>query len=160
MIYLKEIIEENFSECIHLKVAEAQKSFVASNVYSLAQAWLYPENARPFAIYSNDLMVGFLMIDIDYNCGSTKNACWLWRLMIDEKYQGQGYGKAAMQELIHYVKNVLKAKMFETSIVHGNETAEKLYGSLGFIRNGELECEHTLGKSLVYLFAWLVRQRK
>jgi len=59
MITIKEINENNFNECLKLEVDDNQKNFVAKNMYSLAQAWLYPENARPFVIYNDDTMVGF-----------------------------------------------------------------------------------------------------
>ena len=139
MIALKEINEDNFDECLELEVDENQKSFVARNIYSLAQAWLYPANARPFAIYNDDIMVGFLMLDIDCQCDGSHRVCGLWRLMIDKKYQGQGYGKAAMLMLIDYVKATYNPEVFRTSIVPGNEAAEKLYANLGFIPNGEYD---------------------
>jgi diamine N-acetyltransferase len=137
MIKLKEINEDNFSACIKLNVAENQKSFVASNVYSLAQAWLYPENARPFSIYDDEIMVGFLMLDIDFHWYGEKNVCYLWRLMIDENYQGKGYGKKALQLAIEYIKKNVKPDKIKTSFVPGNEAAEKLYISTGFKANGE-----------------------
>jgi len=85
--------------------------------------------------------LGFLILDIDYHCDGSKKVCGLWRLMIDKKYQGQGYGKAAMQTLINYVKNNLNPEIFRTSIVQGNEATEMLYKNLGFIPNGEYDGE-------------------
>jgi len=58
MVELRKIDKENYSECINLKVSDGQKNFVASNVYSLAQAWVFYETAYPLAIYSNNIMVG------------------------------------------------------------------------------------------------------
>jgi len=139
MIKLKEINEDNFSGCIELKVSENQKTFVASNVYSLAQAWLYPQNARPFSIYDDENMVGFLMLDIDFHWYGDKNTCYLWRLMIDEKYQRKGYGKAAVQSAIQYLKDNINPDKIKTAFVPGNEAAEMLYKSLGFIANGEID---------------------
>ena len=139
MVTLREITENNFDECIHLEVEDNQKSFVARNTYSLAQAWLYPANARPFSIYHDDAAVGFLMLDIDCHNDGSKRACGLWRLMIDKKYQGRGYGKAAMRLAITYVTENLAPEEMRTSFVPGNETAEKLYKSLGFVATGELD---------------------
>jgi len=136
---LKEITEDNFSECINLKVSEEQKTFVASNVKSLAQAWLYPQNARPFSIYDGENMVGFLMVDIDFHWYGDKNTAYLWRLMIDEKYQGRGYGKAAAQLAVDYLKVNVNPDKIKTAFVPGNEGARKLYESLGFIVNGEVD---------------------
>jgi diamine N-acetyltransferase len=137
MVTLREITSDNYEECLALQVEDDQKSFVASNMKSLAEAWVFPTAARPFAIYKDDTMVGFLMVDIDPNLEGSNDLCFLWRFMIDAKYQGRGYGKAAMQEVINYVKTNFNPKTFETSTVPGNDAAEKLYISFGFMPNGE-----------------------
>lgn len=63
MIRFREITEENFSTIIKMKRPE-EEGIVASNVYSLAQAWLYRNNndVYPFAIYHEDLPVGFMKL--------------------------------------------------------------------------------------------------
>ena len=139
MIMLKEITEDNFSECINLKVSEEQQTFVASNVKSLAQAWLYPNNARPFSIYDGETMVGFLMVDIDFHWHGDKNTAYLWRLMVDEKHQGKGYGKSAVQLALKYLEESINPDKIKTAYVPGNESAKKLYESLGFVVNGEID---------------------
>ena len=137
MVTLKEITSDNYEECLALQVLEDQKDFVAPNVKSLAEAWVFPTAARPFAIYNDDVMVGFLMVDIDPNLEGSNDLCYLWRFMIDAKYQGRGYGKAAMQEVINYVKSNFNPKTFETSTAPGADVAEKLYNSFGFFPNGK-----------------------
>ena len=138
MISLREITENNFDECIALSVDEGQEEFVAKNVTSLAQAWLYQSRARPFAIYNNEEMVGFMMLDIDDDGDGSQKTCYLWRLMMDKKHQAKGYGKAAMLNAISYVKSTYPATQMKTSIVPGNVHAEKLYKQLGFVPTGEL----------------------
>jgi Acetyltransferases len=139
MIMLKKIAEDNFNECVKMEVEENQKSFVANNTYSLAQAWLYQENAEPFAIYNDEEMVGFVMLDTDYNGGAANGICDLWRLMIDKKHQKKGYGKAAMHAVISYAKEELHSEKMRTSVVQGNTGAENLYMGLGFVPNGEMD---------------------
>ena len=59
---LREINMKNFRECIDLKVSDSQKGFVASNMYSLAEA--KADNvSNPYAIYDGEQMVGFIMYD-------------------------------------------------------------------------------------------------
>jgi len=139
MVILREITGENYEECLSLQVQDDQKGFVASNMKSLAEAWVFHEVARPFAIYNDDTMVGFLMVDTDPNLEGTNDLCFLWRFMIDAKHQGCGYGKAAMIEVINYVKTNFNPKTFETSVVPENVGAEKLYNSFGFIPNGKYD---------------------
>jgi diamine N-acetyltransferase len=59
-VTLQDITMDNFRECIQLRVGEAQKDFVASNMYSLAEAQA-DKVSNPLAIYAGDEMVGFIM---------------------------------------------------------------------------------------------------
>lgn len=122
-------------ECLNLNVSEAQNAFVASNMFSLAQAWVYYETAYPFAIYSDDIMVGFIMLGY-YEKKSIYN---IWRFMIDEKYQRKGYGKAALLLAVKYLEEEFKIKKIYLSFVHNNYIAEKLYSSCGFVKTGKKE---------------------
>jgi len=115
-----------------MKVKDSQKGFVADNVYSLAQAWLHRDIARPFAIYDDDAAVGFIMFD--YNESDTE--CGIWRFMIDEKYQGKGYGRAAMAAALEYIRKNPAFKKARLSYAPANAAAEKLYLSFGFLPTG------------------------
>ena len=135
MVEFREITEDNYEDCLNLKVSDSQKSFVASNVYSLAEAWVFHETAYPFAIYGDDKMVGFIMMGFY----KPKGVYTIWRFMIDERFQGQGYGKAAILLAIEYLKNRFNLNEIYTSFVIGNNTAERLYYSVGFRQTGEIE---------------------
>ncbi len=132
-IELREITMANFYECINLKLKKEQENFVASNTYSLAEA--KADNVSiPLAIYHNDKMIGFTMFWFD-----EKNEMgWIDRLMIDEKYQKNGFGKETMIEVIRILKENEKCKKIRTSFGLKNEAAGKLYDSLGFVKTGEL----------------------
>jgi len=134
MISLREVNEDNFDKCVKLEVAENQKNFVAANMKSLAQAWIHYENARPFAIYNDDEMVGFIMFYID-----EEKEPYLWRLMIDKNHQGKGYGRTALKMAIEHFINTINMTAVKTSLVPGNDGAESLYKSLGFEPTEEFE---------------------
>jgi len=134
MVELREITVDNFDECIDLKVADDQHNFVASNMYSLAQAWAFYETAYPFAIYADDIMVGFIMMGF-YKPKGIYN---IWRFMIDGRFQGKGYGKAALLLAIEYLKEKYNTHEIFLSVEPTNTIAEKLYSSVGFIRTGEV----------------------
>ena len=131
-ILLREITPQNFKECINLKVAPAQENFVASNLMSVAQSKIYP-TYNIFAVYAEDEMVGFTMFGLD----TDDNKYYLGRLMIDEKHQGKGYGKAAVLEVIERLKQVEDCNEIFLSFVAENAGAERLYRSVGFERTGE-----------------------
>lgn len=132
-LIFKEITAENWEECIQLKVANEQENFVASNAYSLVQAQ-YVEGLYPLAIYDDQRMVGFLMYEKD-DAAKNMGMC---RLMIDTKYQKQGYGRCAVIKLLEYVKERYGSTPFYTSFEPDNIVAEKLYESLGFKKTGEI----------------------
>jgi len=134
MVELREITRDNFDDCINLKVSEAQGDFVASNLYSLAQAWVYNKTAFPFAIYVKDTPVGFIMLGY-YDLKKCYN---VWRFMIDERHQGKGYGKAALLLGIRYLTETHGAREIFLSVVPENTVAEGLYRSIGFERTGDM----------------------
>lgn len=92
MITLREITLENRRAIFNLEVEEEQRRFVASNLSSVASCYVLATNGGqpfPFAIYTDELP----SIADDSHC--------ILRLMIDQKYQGRGYGRKAMAEFWH-----------------------------------------------------------
>ena len=132
MIQLKEITPENLDLVLLLKVSEVQKDFVSSPVYSLAQAYVYRETAYPFAIYADNTVVGFMMLGYY----KEKNQYTLWKLLIDERFQNNGYGKEALKLGIHYLVNRFQVKEVFTGVTFGNDIAKNLYQSFGFKETG------------------------
>ena len=134
MVELREITKENYAECLNLQVAVHQQKFVSSNAYSLAQAWVYNKTAFPFASYADDVMVGFIMLGY-YEVGSYYT---LWKLMVDEKYQNKGYGKAALKLGIDFLVERFQVDEICTVYYETNRMARDLYASLGFRETGEV----------------------
>lgn len=132
-VRLEEINPQNFRECVNLKVADWQTTFVASNVMSIAQSKIVYPNANTLAVYAGDEMVGFVMFGFD----AEDRKYYLGRLMIDEKYQGKGYGRAATLEVIERFEQMEGCREIYLSFEPENVNAEKLYQSIGFARTGE-----------------------
>jgi diamine N-acetyltransferase len=130
-VVLKPITRDNWRECIKLEVDDAQKQFVAPNSYSLAEASFHPERV-PLGVYASGQLVGFGM----YNTVFEYDALWIYRLMIDKRHQGKGYGKAATLLMIEAMKQIPDCQTIGVSYVVGNTAAEKLYLSVGFEDNG------------------------
>jgi diamine N-acetyltransferase len=130
-ISLRPLTADNWIECIGLQVTGEQEAqdFVAPNLYSIAETRFEP-TWTPFVVYAGEVMVGFVMYDTsDYE---------ITRLMIDARYQGRGYGRAAMQLLIELMEREYAHPSASTSFVPGNLVAERLYTSLGFYKTGEI----------------------
>jgi diamine N-acetyltransferase len=132
-VTLREITMDNFLECVRLSVGEAQKNFVASNMFSLAEAKA-DRVSNPYAIYADEQIVGFIMYDFN----PEENRGYVSRLMVDARFQGKGYGRAAMAEVVDRLKRVPGIRDIQTSFHPENHVAEALYASLGFARTGEV----------------------
>ncbi len=135
-IELREIDSGNRAECRALRVAPGQTAYIASNERSLQTAEENPAVARPFAIYADGEMVGFTMFAFDEEIEEPRDRCWLWRFMIDASRQGQGCGRAALEEIVRYFREQGAAEI-TLSTKPDNARALALYHRAGFRENGE-----------------------
>ena len=135
-IELRPLDDSNKSDCIKLKVSEAQSEYIAANESSLEAAKEHADVARPFIIYADDEAVGFAMFAFEPDYEDPDDRYWLWRFMIDEKYQGQGCGKEALKQIIAYFKEN-GATNIRLSTKESNVNAIHLYRSFGFEPNGD-----------------------
>ncbi len=142
MIALKKVDEDNFRKVVGIKLNEEQSKFVATNVYSIAQAWIYPEVARPFAIYNDEEVIGFMMIAWD----EEEREASIWRFMIAEEHQNKGYGRKAMECALNIIKESNKFDYVSLDYVPGNDAGKHLYESLGFKETGEIEDDEIVMK--------------
>jgi diamine N-acetyltransferase len=136
MIHLEPVTRDNIDELIGLSVREDQQSFVSSVADSLAQAYVYSEDAYPFGIYEDDTLVGFIMMGYY----EMKSYYTLWKFLIDQRYQNKGYGRKALELGIAYVKDRFNPPDIYTGVAPGNMVAKKLYKSVGFEDTGLIEC--------------------
>ncbi|HHV31562.1 MAG: GNAT family N-acetyltransferase [Ruminococcaceae bacterium] len=146
MTELRQITLDNFEECIRLEPKKEQSGFVASNLRSLAEAYVALTTKDciplPYAIYQNGTMVGFLMLAYNEpNETRTEPQYWVCRLMIDQRFQGRGFGKAAMQKALELLRTFPCGKASHVFISYEPENfiANALYASLGFTETGEVD---------------------
>lgn len=134
MIDLKAITEENFIDAFALKLAPEQERFVSHPVRSLAQAYVYREQCQPFGIYEDDRMVGYVMVIYDYDIPEYD----IWHMMIDRTEQGKGYGKAALDRVLDYIKTKPFGSSERVTLTCNKENlcALGLYKSKGFTETG------------------------
>jgi RimJ/RimL family protein N-acetyltransferase len=137
---LRPVTVENWNSLIKLKVREDQKDFVASNLYSIAEAQFgFDEeghwNLFPFGLYVENEPVGFAMTGLNYAHSHFQGL--ILRLMVDEKYQGKGYGRAAMESMLVTFRADECVSVVCITYEPENNPARKLYASLGFEETGE-----------------------
>lgn len=142
MIKSEDVNSENWRT--PLKVSEEQKEFVADKTVLLARAYAYREyRSRAFFILNDKTYVG---MGLFYDCPE-RDAYIFSQLFIDEKFQGQGFGKAAAKLVLEEMKKDGKYKKVALCYVEGATAAKKLYEDLGFSETGrdkeEIEMELT-----------------
>jgi len=136
MIELRDITADNWEDVANLKVAGDQQSFVAPNVYSIAESKFYP-GVEIKAIHAGETLVGFIMWGPDPVHNPPE--MWIWRFMIAAEHQGNGYGRAAMQAALDHLRAQPGVDAVFLSFEPDNTGADRLYTSLGFRRTGRVE---------------------
>lgn len=145
---LCKITFDNVDDITSMSVREDQRNFVAPNVASLAEAYVTVDNghaAQAFALCHEDKPVGFVMFgfgsldDPDEPPVAAGNYC-LWRFMIDQRHQGKGLGKQAMEACLAYVRALPlgPAEYVWLSYEPENVVARQLYHQFGFEENGQM----------------------
>ena len=140
-VTLRMITPKTVRTICDLTVSENQRMLVTANAISLAEASFY-KNAWFRAIYASGTPVGFIMI---YQI-PTIGYYYLWRFMIDAKYQGKGYGTKALEKVIKKIKKNPKAKAIKLSLVKMDGSAEPFYRKFGFEYTGEIKHEQHIMK--------------
>lgn len=136
MITLEDINENNWR--LPLKVAASQKTFVSASERLLARAYAYRNSrSRAFLICNDDIPVG---MGLCYDCEEL-NSYDFSQLFIDERYQGKGYGKAAVNAVLNHFRADGKYKKVVLCYIKGNEAVRKLYEGCGFHETGRDEDE-------------------
>ena len=141
MIQFRAITEDNFDQIVQMKRPEGE-TFVAANVYSLAQAWLFRQagDVYPFAIYEEDKLVGFMMLDEDLE----ERCLVIWRILVAEENIGKGYGTEALRQVIHLARESGKYDFMILDCSRENGRAWHVYEKVGFYDTGEVENEECI----------------
>lgn len=133
-VSLRTIKAKTVRAICNLSVSDNQKGFVAPNAVSIAQAY-FSKNAWFQAVYADETPVGFVML---YEAPK-RGLYFLWRFMIDARYQGRGYGRRALELVIKRVRKMPKAKSLTLSVVRAEGGAEGFYGKFSFEFTGKIE---------------------
>ncbi|HEM3608047.1 GNAT family N-acetyltransferase [Streptococcus suis] len=130
MIRLELVNKDNFDQVLDLEVAPKDQRRVASVEYSLAQAWLYrdSEDLFPYAVKSGQLTVGFLLLSYQ----PMENSYYIWRLLIDQKYQNQSFGKEVIRQVLQRARDDQQCHKVTVNYVIGNHKMRYILEKFGF----------------------------
>ena len=125
-MHLEKITYLNWHDVEDLRLTKEQKNYLPDNVSNLALAGVIREagfHVFTFGIYLGEKPIGFVMIgydipldpedDLNEKYWFTRDSYFIWRFMIDKRYQRKGYGKQALE-------------------LNENEVARRMYAGFGF----------------------------
>jgi diamine N-acetyltransferase len=140
LVHLREITDTNGGAVRALHVAPGQDLFVAGVAESIDEAAVTPEGSPWYrAIYAGDEPVGFVMLSWNVVPAPGIFGPWfLWRLLIDERHQRRGYGRAALESIVEIVRAEGATELL-TSYQPGEGEPWPFYEKFGFRPTGALD---------------------
>jgi GNAT superfamily N-acetyltransferase len=139
-VTLRQITDENIQSVLAMRTTPEQERFVSSIAPSLAEAAECPE-ANPWfrAVFVDQRPVGFVMLgwDVEPQPPELVGPWFLWKLLIDHRHQGRGYGEAVVQEVVRLIRAEGATELL-TSYAPGEGGPDGFYARLGFIPTGEV----------------------
>ena len=121
---------------VRLSVREDQKHFVSDPMRLLARAYAYrDQNSVAQHIALDGEPIGMLM----YHDGFGGGCYVLSQFFIDQRWQGLGYGYAAMQLVLDAFRRDGRYKQVDLCYCEGDTAAMRLYEKCGFVHTGEVD---------------------
>lgn len=133
MIKLRTIDEDNYRQCCQLKASVEKEHFVDSVVYSLAEAWVFYQDTRPFAIYDNDTMIGFVSMYVGEQNYQIIN------FLIDDPFRRKGLGTKAAEVCICYLQKEYHADRVSAPVALEHTAAQRFWEKIGFTFSDSIE---------------------
>jgi diamine N-acetyltransferase len=100
---------------------------------------------RMWSVNDGDQLVGFVMISDNIPAellavdDDIVGPYFLWRLLIDEQFQGRGYGAATIDAVVAYLRDRPGAEALLTSCHDGPGSPQPFYLHYGFVLTGEVK---------------------
>ncbi|HEY8169959.1 MAG TPA: GNAT family N-acetyltransferase [Candidatus Limnocylindria bacterium] len=141
LIELRGITDANREAIVAIHGGPAEGRFVSSVADSLEEAAETPEGSPWYrAVYRDDETVGFVMLSWNSvpRPPDIIGPWFLWKLIVDERHQGRGIGRAIVDEVVRLIRAEGARELF-TSHVIGEGGPDGFYERLGFIATGELD---------------------
>jgi diamine N-acetyltransferase len=147
-VSLREVSANNLRAVLRSDVAGNQRRFVAPNSVSVAQG-LVQGDAWIRAIYADETVVGFAMAEVikQDELGLTfKGDPYVWRFMIDSRYQGLGFGGRSLELMLADLRSWDGTRNIWISCVRGAGSPYGLYTKFGFVDTGVMDDDEIILK--------------
>jgi Acetyltransferase (GNAT) family. len=145
-VQLRDIVTDADREAVlDVRRGPGQERFVASVEKSFRDAVVDARACpRMWSVHDGDQVVGFVMISDGIPADRLEadpdliGPYFLWRLLIDERFQRRGYGRAALDAIVAYVRMRPGADVLWTSCVQGEGSPQPFYEQYGFVATGQV----------------------
>ena len=138
MVSLRPLSESNRQAVEALRVSPSQERFVSGVAESLLEAAEHPDaRALYWVVHAEETPVGFVMI-ADEVGSPDYMPHYLWKLLIDERYQRQGFGTATLDLIVEYFRGRPGVEVLSTSAGQGDGSPIAFYERYGFEQTGEV----------------------
>jgi diamine N-acetyltransferase len=138
VVSLRPLSESNRQAVEALRVSPSQERFVSGVAESLREAAEHPDaRALYWVVHAEDTPVGFVMI-ADEVGSPDYMPHYLWKLLIDERYQRQGFGTATLDLIAEYFRGRPGVEVLSTSAGQGDDSPITFYERYGFEQTGEM----------------------
>jgi diamine N-acetyltransferase len=146
-VQLRDIVTEDDVEAVMgLRRGPGQDRYLGSMISHFEDA-IFDAKALPrmWSVHDGDQLVGFVMIsdDIPQATLDTDDEVvgpyFLWRLLIDARHQGRGYGRATLDAVVDYVRAKPNGSVLLTSCKAGEGSPQPFYLRYGFEKTGEVK---------------------
>jgi diamine N-acetyltransferase len=139
-VELRDITADDWETAINLEISPEQLGMVDPNAVSIAESRFHPW-MLPQAIYHGDEMVGFTMFSTYPD--PREGHCWVHRFMIDQRYQGRGFGRSGIRAVVRAMAALPDCDDIWIGYDERNPAAASLYRSVGFVETGKAPWEGT-----------------
>lgn len=146
-VELRDIVtEDDYQAVMGLRRGPGQERYLGSMIShfedAIADAKACP---RYWSIHADDQLVGFVMISDNIPADTLAadddivGPYFLWRLLIDHRFQGRGYGAATIDAVVRYLRTRPNAEVLHTSCEAGDGSPQPFYLHYGFVKTGEVK---------------------
>jgi diamine N-acetyltransferase len=146
-VQLRDIVtEDDVQAVMGLRRGPGQDRYLGSMIShfedAIADARACP---RRWSVHDGDELVGFVMISDDIPQATLDaddeivGPYFLWRLLIDARHQGRGYGRATLDAVAEYVRAKPNGTVLLTSCKAGEGSPQPFYLRYGFEKTGEVK---------------------
>jgi diamine N-acetyltransferase len=151
-VQLRDIVTDaDRAAVLQLRRAPGQERFLGSMASHFEDA-VSDARACPrmWSVVDGDKLVGFVMISDGIPTETLAadddliGPYYLWRLLVDERFQARGYGAAAIDAIVAYLRTRPGADVLWTSCAPGDGTPQPFYERCGFVATGEIKWDEVV----------------